>query len=251
MSASQRHHAIVIRLTEDGFVSVSNLAELFSVSEMTIRRDLKDLQEQGLIQRTYGGAKATESAFYEMSVQAKRSTFREEKERIGVAAAALIQNHETVLLDSGTTIAQICPQLGDQRLKVITCALDVASELIRKDRIDLILIGGEVRKSTLNTVGPLADELLGNLRADKAFIGVEGVDIQGGFTVPDLANARTKRAMAAIAGEVIVVADHSKLDRQTMGAIFPIERADLLITGEEADPAAIARIAQFTKVIQV
>lgn len=248
MIRAQRQNEIANYLTANGFASISDLGKMFNVSEMTIRRDLDDLENRGLFQRTYGGALASETAFFEMAYRAKSQLFNEEKERIGKAASELVSNGETVILDSGSTTTQIARFLKNSQITVITTALNIATELANSVSINLLVAGGMLRKATLGLVGPQTDTFFKSIRADKLFMGVEGVDIFGGFTVPDLINAQTKKNMAASARQIIVVADHSKIGRNTMSNILPLEAAQLLITGKEASTDLIEQIRQYLPV---
>ncbi len=247
MLRAQRQSGIVDHLSAKGFASVAELGQSFGVSEMTIRRDLAELEQRGLLQRKYGGAAASEADFFEMPFQAKNALYVAEKQRIGRAAAALVQPAETVLLDSGSTTGQVAAYLKNLRLTVVTTGLNIASELLRAQRIELHLAGGMLRKATLGLVGPRTDEFLSTIRADWLFLGVDGVDVFGGYTVPDVINASTKRAMIAASRKTVVVTDHSKLGRNTLCNIAPLNAASLLITGQEADaadrgkPAAVRR----------
>lgn len=235
-------------LVEKGFASVEDLSKIFNVSEMTIRRDLDELHKQGLIQRIYGGAMANDPAFFEMSVMAKSNQFAYEKERIGQAAAELVSDGETILMDSGTTTLEIAKNLKYKKITVITNALNVAIELAVCPQIEIIVAGGILRKAVLNTVGPQTDSFINDMRVDKAFIGVEGVHPETGISVPDLLNAHSKRVMISIAHQSIVVADHSKLGRHTTNKISSLEDIDMIITDSKADPAVVKQLQEKTLV---
>ena len=248
---AKRHHVLLTYLAERGFASVKELGDRFSVSEMTIRRDLAELERQGLLQRTYGGAVATDTAFFEMSLKAKMAQFVEEKDRIGKAAADLVKQGETILLDSGSTTAQIATHLRNVQATVITNALNIASQVMNFARIELIIVGGSLRKESLCMVGPIADSSIRAVHADKLFLGVEAISISGGCSVPDLIEAQTKRIMIESADQVIVVADHSKLDRNSLTSIIPLEKVDILITGKEASEEFIEAIREHVDVLTV
>lgn len=248
---AQRQRMIKDFLVEAGFVSIADLGKKFQVSEMTIRRDLEALERQGLIQRTYGGAQSTEPTFFEMSFQAKSSQHEAEKRRIGQAAAALIQEGRTILLDSGTTTDQILRNVKDIRATIISNALNIILEAIKHPNLEILVAGGMLRKGLSYTTGPQTSDFMKTIRADILFMGVEGVDVRAGFTVPDLLNADNKRAMAKASQRVIVVTDHSKLGRVSTSSIFPLDGANLLITGVEADPIIIEQLRRHIEVMQV
>ena len=244
----ERQVRIKEHLVEKGFASIEELSKVFSVSEMTIRRDLDELQNQGLIQRIYGGAMDKDRVFFEMSVSAKEDQFAYEKEKIGKEAANLVKNDETIFIDSGTTTLEVAKNLKYKKITIITNALNVAVELAVCQDIEIIVIGGLLRKKVLNTVGPQAEAFIKELRVDKAFIGVEGVDPESGISVPDILNAHCKQGMMDIAKESIVVVDHSKLGRTTTSSFAPLEKVDLVLTDDRADPEMVEKIRQLTSV---
>jgi DeoR family fructose operon transcriptional repressor len=247
----QRQLKIKEFLVERGFTSVEELSKQFEVSEMTIRRDLDELHEQGIIQRIYGGAMDNDQAFFEMSVNAKSEKFAAEKIKIGRAGADLVQNGDTVFMDSGTTTLEVAKNLKGKKITIITTALNVAVELSVSPDIDILVAGGILRKGPLNTTGPQTDTFIRELRVDKVFIGVEGVDLESGISVPDPINAHNKQSMLEIARQVIVVADHSKLGRTTTSTIAPLDRVHVVITDNGADPVIVEELRQKTQVILV
>ncbi|MDY6873998.1 MAG: DeoR/GlpR family DNA-binding transcription regulator [Chloroflexota bacterium] len=247
----QRQNLIKDFLVETGFVSIADLSEEFSVSEMTIRRDLDELESQGFIQRTYGGAVSSEPTFFEMSFQAKSPQYGEEKRRIGRAAAEIIKSEDTIILDSGTTTDQIIRNLKTLPTAIISNALNVVSEAMKYPEIEVFVAGGMLRSGLNYTIGPQTSAFMETVRADILFLAVEGVDTRAGFTVPDLYNADNKRAMARAAQKVIAVTDHSKLGRVSTSSIFALEQADLLITGKEASDECVAELREHIDVLLV
>lgn len=247
----QRQKKIKDYLVENGFASIDELGKVFNVSGMTIRRDLDELQRKGLIQRTYGGAMDTEKAFFEMSFRAKAGQFAEEKERIGKASAELVQDGDTVFIDSGTTTYQVARFLKDKKITVVTNSLNIALELVTSPTVDIQVTGGILRKGPLNVYGPQTEIFLNQIRVDKVFIGIEGVDLDSGITVPDPVNAQNKQSMIRISKLAYVVADHSKLGRNTANPIVPLEEVDLIISGKEADPEIVKQLSKKVKVILV
>jgi DeoR/GlpR family transcriptional regulator of sugar metabolism len=246
---AKRRKVIINFLAEHGFVSVAELCQLISVSEMTIRRDLADMEKQGLVQRTRGGATITESAFFQISFKAKLTQFVEEKGRIGQAAAAMVRDGDVVILDSGSTTLQVAKHLKDKRITVVTNALSIASELLDCPQIEIHVAGGLLKKLPVNLIGPQTTNFFRKVRADKLFLGVEGVDVNGGLTVPDVLEAPVKQAMIGSAKQIIVVADHSKLGRNNLSTILPLAKADFLITGREAAAETVERLGEHIKVI--
>jgi DeoR family transcriptional regulator, fructose operon transcriptional repressor len=248
---AQRQNLIKDFLIETGFVSIADLGTRFAVSEMTIRRDLDELERQGLIQRTYGGALPSEPAFYEMSFQAKYFQHAEEKMRIGKAAAGLVREGQTILLDSGTTTEHILKNLPEMRVTVITNALNIASQAMKHPDMEVMVAGGVLRKGLNYMVGPQTNDFLKTIRADVVFLAVEGVDLRAGFTVPDPYNADNKRAMLQASQRVVVVTDHSKLGRVSTSSIIPLDQANLLITGQEAEQGILEQLSEHIEVMAV
>ncbi len=246
---SERQKALLDHLSETGTGSIDELCRRFRVSEMTIRRDLSDLEREGLLVRTHGGAKLKESAFFEISFAAKAFQFVKEKKRIAERAAEMVQDGDCVIIDSGTTTGHLSKCLKDRRITVLTNALNVASDLIECRRITLHFCGGLLRLGPVAAVGSLAARFFESFRCDRLFLGLEGIDGAGTMTVPDLEEAMVKQSMMRAAREVVVLADHSKLGRNTLGVIGPLSAAAALVTGEKADPSLLKDLQQFTKVI--
>ena len=248
MLPEERQKAIVGYLAQQGFSSVSELCKAFSVSEMTIRRDLDELQEQGLLRRTYGGAAVAEPAFFEVSLMAKMSHLVAEKERIGKAAAVLVRDGDVVLLSGGSTTHQVAKHLKSKRIKVVTNALNIASELLTYPHIQILVPGGILLKETASLVGPPAEAFLADVQADILFLGVEGVDVTGGLTLPDVIEAHTTKAMVRCARQTVVVADRTKLGRNALISIAPVAAAHLLITDKGAAPEVIEELRKHIEV---
>ena len=230
----ERQRMILSHLGKNGNVSVIDLCNMFNVSEMTIRRDLTNLQSQGLLKRTYGGAIPTEPAFFEISQRAKLSMFIEEKKQIGVYCADLVKDGDVVFLDSGTTTLQIAKALKGRPITILTNDLNIASELLDCHTMTMFIVGGELNRENNNLLGSKAIGFFDDIRGDVLFLAVEGVDENAGFTVPDLDEVPIKRRMMGSVEKVYVVSDHSKLGRNSMGIIAPIDGVTALITDSGA-----------------
>jgi DeoR family fructose operon transcriptional repressor len=248
---NERQSSILQYLTEKGVASVATLAHEFGVSEMTIRRDLSELEGQRALQRTYGGATVYDPAIFEVSLQAKATQFVEEKRRIGRAAAELVQDGEIVILDAGSTTMLIAKFLKNKRITVITNALNIAAELSDCPNIELYIAGGHLRQGVLAIVGPETAAFFSTIRADKIFMGADGIDLQGGVMVPDLNEAHTKRAMANSAKEIIVAVDHSKIGRSTLSTIVPLSKVTLLLTGKETEAHLLDELRAYVPIVVV
>ena len=252
MSArDQRQQELLQHLAGSGTGSIEELCKLFDVSEMTIRRDLSELQEKGLLIRTHGGAKLTESKFFEISFSAKSSQFVQEKMMIAERAATFIEPGQRVVIDSGTTAGHLTRYVKDQRLTVITNALNVVTDLVDSANIDLHICGGAFRRGIAASIGPMTVNSFEAYRCDLLFMGVEGIDASGTLTVPDMQEAMVKQAMIRSADKVIVLADHSKIGRNSLGVIGRLSSVDTLITGPDTPAELIAKFKAQTNVLVV
>jgi len=227
----ERRRAILELLTHEGRVLVKDLAPRFSTSQVTIRKDLEVLHGRGLLHRTHGGALPVPmGALLDPSLREKEKLHRKEKQRIGAAAAQLVKEGESVILDSGTTTTAVARALRDSaNLTVITNAVNIAAELAGRS-IEVILTGGLLRENSFSLVGPLAEETLRRLSADIFFLGVDGFDVHFGLTTPNLLEAKVNRVMVEIAKRVVVVCDSSKFGRRSLSLIAPTSAVHQTIT---------------------
>ncbi|GAA4662138.1 DeoR/GlpR family DNA-binding transcription regulator [Arthrobacter cryoconiti] len=246
MFAEERHQLIAERVVVQGRVGVNELADLFSVTQETIRRDLAALEESRTLRRVHGGAVALDKlSRSEASLIEREGQRLEEKLRIANAAMTLIPAAQTVsiLLDSGSTTAALAQQLahwtaeqdGDELL-VITNSLPIAASLGTNTHLLLDILGGRVRGLTSAVVGARATEQLGGLRPDIAFIGANGIHAGFGLSTPDPVEAATKSAMVHAARRVVILADGSKLGVETLVRFATLEEVDTLITTTEPSP---------------
>ena len=249
MLPKKRQIEIKKYLTEKGFATVEDLSKIFKVSEMTIRRDLDELDTLGLIQRVYGGAISSDADFYEMWVSAKISHFLAEKESIAKEAAKLVLDGDTILIDSGTTTSTVAKYIKNKKITLITNVLNVALELTSVQNINIIVAGGILETNTIHTLGPQTISFIKDLHVDKAFIGVEGVHPINGISVPEIHESYTKEVMISIADKAIVLADHHKLGRDTTAKIADISDIDILITDSKANKEVVEALRENIEVI--
>jgi DeoR family fructose operon transcriptional repressor len=239
MFAEERKQQILRVLEAREAVRVSDLSEALRVSEASVRRDLRDLEEAGLLKRTHGGAVGPQAAAFEPSLSEKEDQYRAEKAAIAHVAAEMVQDGEVVILDAGSTTLAIARLLKSRRnLTVVTNSLSVASELAGS-HVELLVAGGSLRPPTRALVGPVAETALAGLHADRLFLGANGVDLRKGVTTPNLVEAQTKRAMVESAREVVVVADHSKVGCVTFCRVCGLDRLRALITDDAAPPTFV------------
>jgi len=231
----ERRRGILDLLNREGRVLVADLAGRFETSEVTIRKDLEILHAHGLVHRTHGGALPwREGALADPTLGEKEKLHRREKFRIAEAAAAMVQEGQVVILDSGTTTTAIARALRNfHNLTIITNAVNIAAELVGAD-VEVILTGGSLRKNSFSLVGPIAEDTLGRLNADVLFLGVDGFDAQYGVSTPNLLEAKVNRVMVEIAKKVVAVCDASKFGRRSLSLIAPPTGLHQVITDQGA-----------------
>jgi len=233
----ERRRLIVGLLERQERATVEELADRFGVSAVTIRGDLDRLAESGALVRAHGGA-LKRVAQCDVSIAARATLHQGEKVRIAQAASQLVREHETIILDSGTTTAEIARRLKLLDLKaltVVTNGLNIAVELANLRNIRVILLGGLLRQTSYSTVGPQAEQTLHGLYADRLFLGVDGLDLQGGLTTPDVLEAQLNALMIKVSREVITVADSSKFHRRSLSRIAGVSDVHRIITDDGAD----------------
>lgn len=233
--SEERHQLILDMLSKKLSIKVTELSNLLNVSESTIRRDLQEMEEAGLLSRTHGGAVSFSVTNFEASYKEKEASNQEEKILIGKAAAGMIKDGDTIVIDSGTTTLEIAKNITAKNISVITNSIDIASILCQKENIELILTGGSLRINTRAMVGHITEEVLKNFRVDKAFIGANGISPKAGISTPNYTEAQTKKAMIDIANNVIVVVDSTKFNKVSLSVIAPVRDITTIITSSNVD----------------
>jgi DeoR family transcriptional regulator, aga operon transcriptional repressor len=227
----ERRRAILEAVNREGRVLVLDLANRFETSQVTIRKDLEELHSHGLIHRTHGGAlPAREGALEDPTLREKEKLHRKEKLQIATTAAAMVQEGQVVILDSGTTTTAIARALRTfHNLTIVTNAVNIAAEL-SGTAVDVILTGGTLRKNSFSLVGPIAEETLHRLNADILFLGVDGFDVHYGLSTPNLLEAKVNRVMVEVAKRTVAVCDSSKFGRRSLSLIAPPSALQGVIT---------------------
>ncbi|HEY7514000.1 MAG TPA: DeoR/GlpR family DNA-binding transcription regulator, partial [Vicinamibacteria bacterium] len=241
----ERRRRIMDLLEAQERVTVEELVDRFSVSAVTIRGDLDALANAGAVVRSHGGALKRVSSPEDIPITVKETLRHAEKVRIGHAACQMIRDGETIMLDSGTTTAEIARQikfLKFQSLNVITNALNIAMELASHPNVRIIMIGGILRQMSDSLSGPHAEQTLRGLHADRLFLGVDGLDPDIGLMTPDVLEAQLNAIMIQVSREVVVVADSSKFQRRSLSVIAKIDAIHKLITDSEASPEMVAAL---------
>ncbi len=237
---AQRRRMILERLREAGQVKTSELSELFGVSSMTIRNDLNALSAAGALVRTHGGAVTNMPLANEPSYKDKEARHSAEKARIGRAAARHLEDGMVVFIGNGTTTMQLIRALGPRRLRVFTNAINHAGALLEKDGVEVYVVGGYLRSVSLGMVGGLARRALEGIYFDLALIGVNGISLEHGFTLPSLEEAEIMAEVVHRAQSTIVLADHSKFGVVTHGRLAGLEDVERIIT-DRAPPPPLKR----------
>jgi DeoR/GlpR family transcriptional regulator of sugar metabolism len=239
--AEERRSCIIDQVTRHRAVKIGDLSRQFGVSEVSIRRDLERLEQLGLLKRVHGGAVAVPTAGVGLSNAVPALKISPEKERIGWAASQLIRPGDRLLLDSGTTVLQAARSIsGDLlstgNLTVITSSLPIVQQLGAWKSLHLILLGGIYLPEWQVVVGPQTIANLGDLHADKLFLGADGMTLEHGVTTANVLEAEVDRAMVKAASEVILVADSSKIGGVGLTTIMPLTGVHKLITDDAAPP---------------
>ncbi len=255
--ANQRPETILRLLQQLGEVSAEDLSAQLRVSIATVRRDLAELENRGLLRRTHGGAVNMEPLLYEPFHD---SSFREqmqlhaaEKRRIAIAAADLIQDGETVCLAPGTTTTEIVRSIRHRKnITVVVNSVNMAMELSQHKDLQVVVIGGTLRPNWFSLVGPITEAAMQQIFPDKLFLGVTGIHPEQGLSCRNTDAASTIRVMIRNAKQTIVVADHSKLQAVSTYQICPATEIELLITDSAATNNDIAAfVAQGLEVRRV
>ena len=231
MNTIERHKVIINKIKNEGQVKVLTLCDELKVSSVTIRKDLKFLEEKGLLFRAHGGATLYNPYTVERPVNEKEKIHLSEKMRIGAAAAKLVQPNDSILIASGTTVQALAKNIQPREsLTVITSALNVALELIHHPEIEVVQLGGLLRKSSSSVTGPYAKNILADFSCSKLFLGVDGIDLDFGLTTANVMEAHLNREMIRVSQKTIVLADSTKFGRRGFGKICEFEDIDEIIT---------------------
>lgn len=219
---------------ENGQVEVESLAIEFDVSTVTIRNDLNTLDKNGLVVRTRGGAVASTHLTRELSLKDRYSEHSLGKRAIGEAVAKLVNNGDSVVMDSGSTIEEVAKALKNHKnLLVATNGLNTSLVLAEMDAGEVIVTGGTLRKKTFSFYGRHAEEVLRQLRVDKLILGADGIDLEAGITTFFEPEASINRIMCEIASEIIAVVDSSKFDRRGFHMICGLDKISTLVTDND------------------
>lgn len=241
ISIAERHKHILDCLARDGYVRVAEMAKELDVTTVTIRKDLKYLEEKKLLYRTHGSASPVNPQTQEVEVREKEKIHIDEKRRIAMAAAQLIEPDDSIIIASGSTVQMLGDFIQPQgHLTVVTSSLKTAVQLNSMDRVDVIQLGGNVRKNSLSVVGVYTSQFFEQITCSKLFLGVDGIDLDYGITNSNIEEALLNIKMIEASQRTIIMADSSKFGRRGFGRICNLDRIDVIIT-DSGITASVAR----------
>ncbi len=251
MSPSQRREKIISHVNETGKVDIEQLSEMFKVSQMTIRRDLVQLEQDGKLIRTHGGAVSPRSLTLETPYLNKETKNVIEKRNISKKAVEFIPNEASILLDSGTTTLELARQLVNRKdLTIITNDIKIASELVDSS-LKVIVTGGDLQNNVGALFGAQTQEFLRGIHVDMFFLGAHAIDIQAGVTAPTLEKALVKKLMMEAAEETWLLADSSKINHKAFSKVSSLADLNGFITDNRGNKEDYALIEQQVKTYQI
>lgn len=241
----ERHKLILDKLGKDGFVNVNSLSKEFQVSAVTIRKDLKLLEERKLLFRSHGRAIPSNPYITENHVEIKEKINAEQKQKIANAAKTTLQPKDTIVLASGTSVIEFARQISEmENLTVVSASLNTSIILSKNPKIDVIQLGGSVRPNSSSIIGPMGEKMLAEFTFTKLFLGVDGIDLDYGLTTTNAMEASLNKVMINAAQRIIVLADSSKFGRKGFGRICGLEEVDQIITDDGIDEKTRNRIIE-------
>lgn len=230
---AERRKYILDSILKDGLVKVADLASTLGVTQTTIRKDLNHLEQEGLLYRAYGSALPTTVPVMDINLNNKKLINFESKQRIARAAAELIEENDSIILSSGSSIALFAEELKPKdRLNVVTTAVNIAVTLGDKENITVMQVGGLLYSNTLSVVGNDAIQTIRNVYCSKLFMGVDGIDPEYGITTGTVEEANLTRQMIKSAEKTILLTDSAKFGKRGFARICPVEDIDIVVTDE-------------------
>ncbi|MES2277672.1 MAG: DeoR/GlpR family DNA-binding transcription regulator [Bacteroidota bacterium] len=242
---TDRHQFILEKLKKDGKVNIIDLVEEIAVSGVTIRKDLKLLEDKNLLFRTRGGGSINNPYAVDRPIYEKEFINSEEKKKIARAAIELIGQTDSIMIGSGTTVFELARALQPTRnLTVITPALKVGLELSSRPNVEVLQLGGLIRKNSSSVAGSHAIRVLDEISCSILFIGVDGIDLDFGISISNLAEAALNQKMIDTAQTIIILADSTKFDRRGLGRICGLEQVHYIVTDSKVSKSTIRAIEE-------
>jgi len=239
----KRHQFILDKLSQEKYLEVTDLCDLLNVSAVTIRKDLRFLENKGLLFRTHGGASLENPYIKERAVFEKEKISVDEKKGIALKAAELVLENDTILIASGTTVQTFAKHINSNfKLRVITSSLHVVLQLITSESIEILLLGGYIRHSSASVIGSHALDILNKVSCSKLFLGADGIDSEYGISTTSLEEAELNKEMIAASQRIVLLADSSKFGKRSFAKICQINKIDEIITDNGISKATKKRI---------
>lgn len=245
MDAIKRRKEMLEVLIQHGFVNTIDMAEMFRVTTMTIRRDFANLAEEGIVTLKHGGAVLNSGRYTEHPALIKQEQMREEKIRIGKFCANLVNEGDSVCLDTGSTVKCVADAIVNKKnVMAITNSLCVVESLKSAKDLKLIMTPGVYREKSLGFLGEMTCGFIEGFQCDTLFLACEGISAKNGASVPDIDEGQTKRAFVGQAKKTVIVADHTKIGKESFMTVASLKQINTLVTNVEADPEAIEKIKE-------
>ena len=242
---NERHRRIMALLHQQTSLSVSQLAHMLGVSEVTIRKDLTQLEQQQMLYRVHGSAILANPYIQERHVNDKEKLCSDQKRAIGAYAARLVEPRDTILIASGTTTLAMAREIREvEELTAITTSLSVATTLAENDECTVIQLGGALRNSSFSVVGPFAEQMLRQFSCSKLFFGVDGFDLNYGVTTTNLMGGHLALMMIETVQKVIALVDSSKFGRRGFCKMCDVDRIDMVITDDGVSPIVVEQLQE-------
>ncbi len=239
----ERHQHILEALKRKGSVQVLDLCQELDVSSVTIRKDLQFLEDKNQLFRTHGGATLTNPYIGDRPVIEKVGIKSAEKEKIGQYGAGLIEPNDSILIASGTTVFYLAKNIQPKgNVTVLTSALNVAIEIAHHPGIEVVQLGGIMRKTSSSVTGTYAEKILEDFSCSKLFLGVDGIDLEFGLTTSNILEAQLNRKMIAAARKTIILADSSKFGKRAFGKICDLDGIEQIITDGDVSPHIVTEL---------
>ncbi|GAB6121581.1 DeoR/GlpR family DNA-binding transcription regulator [Dysgonomonas termitidis] len=242
---AKRHKLILEQLKKDGYVKVQELSELMQVSEVTIRKDLKYLESKKLLYRNHGSASSLSSIISDKHIDIKEKMYMEEKAQIAKAANGLLEANDKIIIASGTTLLAFANEINvNENITVITSSVKVSLALCYNTNIEVIQLGGIMRKNSVSVIGFYAQNILESLSCNKLFLGVDGIDLDYGLTTSDMSEARINQQMIDASQKIIIMTDSSKFGKRGFCKICDFDKVHHIITDRNAPSHIIDAIRE-------
>jgi DeoR family transcriptional regulator of aga operon len=239
-SITERHQLILKKLQEDSQVNIQELCDLMEVSGVTIRKDLKLLEDKNLLFRTRGGGSINNPYTIERPINEKELIKREEKQKIAKAAETLIGQNDSIIIGSGTTVFELARYIHPTKhLTVITPAVKVTMELCTRPNVDVLQLGGLTRPNSSSVAGSHAERILDDISCGILFLGIDGIDLDFGLSITNLTEASLNQKMIESAQIVAVLADSSKFGRRGLGKVCNLDQIQYIITDSGVLPNTV------------